>query len=75
MTTISATKLRNHLFDCLNEVARGKSIAVERNGRIVGKIVPIKRGAWRDRLTVKPRLRVSDKDAFLPLKDIWKDFI
>ena len=42
MIKVSATKLRNNLFDYLDKVANGETIIVERNNQDVARIISIK---------------------------------
>jgi len=40
MLQITATELRKHLFDYLQRVARGESIQIKLNGRVIGCLAP-----------------------------------
>lgn len=74
MTTITATQLRNHLFETLQEVSKGETVTIEWNGKEVGRIIPIQSGNWRKKMRLRPRLRVSPEKAFEPLDDLWAEY-
>lgn len=74
MVTVSATKLRNNLFDYLARVAQGETIAVQRNGKDVAVVVPAGKGDWRDKMRTRVKLLVPADEAFAPLDDMWEDY-
>jgi prevent-host-death family protein len=75
MIVVSATKLRNNLFDFLARVSKGETITIQRNGEDVAIVVPPKKENWQDKMSVKAKLLVSPKEAFSPLEDIWEDYL
>lgn len=75
MTVVSATKLRNNLFEFLARVSKGETITIRRNGEDVGMIVPAKKVDWQDNMTVKAKLLVPPDQAFSPMDDIWEDYL
>ena len=75
MIVVSATKLRNNLFEFLARVSKGETITVQRNGEDVAVVVPAKKENWRDKKKTKARLLVSPDKAFAPMDDIWEDYI
>lgn len=75
MTVVSATKLRNHLFEFLAMVSKGETITIQRNGEDVGIIVPARKEDWQDKMTVKAKLLVPSDQAFSPMDDLWEDYI
>lgn len=75
MITVSATKLRNNLFEFLAKVAEGESIAIQRNGENVAMVVPPSKEDWRDKIRTKVKFRVPPDEAFAPMKDVWEDYL
>ena len=75
MITITATKLRNNLFEFLARVSKGETISVQRNGEEVARIIPAKKKDWRDNVSTRARLLVPADEAFAPMEDIWEDYI
>ena len=71
MIKITATKLRNNLFDFLNKVTDGETISIQRKGVEVALIIPPKIENWRDKMKEKPKLLVPADEAFKPMEDIW----
>lgn len=74
MISISASKLRNNLFEYLGQVSQGETIGIELNGKEVGKIIPIHSGDWRQKMRSKPKLNKTPKEAFAPLGSIWDKY-
>lgn len=69
----TATHLRNHLFEVLDHVQKGESVTIELKGKTVGQIVPLEKGDWREKVTVKLKIKGKGiKRAFAPLQDVWK---
>lgn len=75
MITISATKLRNNLFDYLDKVAEGETIVIHRNNQEVARLLPLSRLNWRNKLKIKPKLLVSAEELIKPIEDIWEDYV
>lgn len=69
--TVTITRLRRDLFEMVDRASRGEPIIIVRNGAEVARLLPAGRPDWRGRMTVTPRLRVADDEAFRPLDD-WK---
>ena len=71
----NATKLRTELFSILDQVQKGASILIERDGAIVARLVPAGSEAsddnWRAPITKKVRYLVDKKRAFAPIKDVF----
>ncbi len=74
MIEVSATRLRNNLFELLDRVAKGESITVQRNGEKVAVVIPAKEGDWRDKMKIKAELLVPPDEAFAPMEDVWEDY-
>ena len=75
MIKVSATKLRNHIFDYLDKAAEGETIIIERNNREVARLVPTHQTNWRENMSSTPQLLVSPEDMIKPMADIWEDYI
>jgi prevent-host-death family protein len=75
MIKVSATKLRNNLFEYLNKVAQGETIVIQRNKQEVARLVSVPKTDWRDNMKVQPKVLVSPEDLIKPLEDIWEDYI
>ncbi len=68
MIAVTATKLRNNLFELLAQVSKGETIAVRRNGEEVALLVPPKKDDWRERMKSAPKLLVPPEEAFASLE-------
>ncbi|MBW2449185.1 MAG: type II toxin-antitoxin system prevent-host-death family antitoxin [Deltaproteobacteria bacterium] len=73
MIKISATKLRNNLFDYLDKASAGETIVIQRNNQDVVRIVPTHQIDWRDKMSIKPELLVSPEELIKPMEDIWEE--
>jgi len=54
MNTINATKLRNNLFSCLEQVEQGEILQIIRNNKTVAILTPVQKNEWQK--TLKNRL-------------------
>ena len=75
MTRVSATKLRNNLFEYLNRAAAGETVVIERNNQEVARLVPTQRLNWRDKMKIKPKFLVPPEDLIEPVEDIWEEYV
>ena len=75
MIKVSATKLRNNLFEYLNKVTQGETIVIQLNSRDVARLVSAPKADWRDNMKVQPKLLVSPEEIIKPLDDIWEEYI
>jgi prevent-host-death family protein len=75
MIKISATKLRNNLFNYLDKASAGETIVIQRNNQDVARIVPTHQIDWRDKMSIKPELLVSPDELIKPIEDIWKEYV
>jgi prevent-host-death family protein len=75
MTTISATQLRNHLFECLDQVEKGNTIIIKRHQQEVARLIPNHPSDWRKRMRLQPKLNVSAEELMMPLAEIWEDYV
>ncbi len=76
MIKVSATKLRNKLFDYLDKTAEGETVVIQRNNQEVARLVPIVgQTNWRDKMKIKPKLLTSPEELMKPIKDIWESYV
>jgi len=75
MIKISATKLRNNLFEYLDKASAGETIVIQRNNQDVARIVPTHQIDWRDKMSIKPKLLVSPDEFIKPIEDIWEEYV
>jgi prevent-host-death family protein len=75
MIKVSATKLRNSLFDYLDKVTEGEIIIIQRNNKDIARLVSIHQSNWRDRMTIRPKLLVSPEEVIEPIEDIWENYV
>jgi prevent-host-death family protein len=74
MIRISATKLRNNLFDYLDKAAAGETIIIQRNNQEVARLVAIHPGDWREKMQLTPQLLITPEELIQPLDDIWAEY-
>jgi prevent-host-death family protein len=74
MIEVSATKLRNNLFDYLDKASEGETIVIRRNNREVARLVPTQQTDWREKMRVKPKFLVDPELLVQPMEDIWEDY-
>ena len=75
MITISATKLRNSLFDCLDRVEAGETIVIQRNNREVARLVSAGQADWRKRMSIRPKIISPPDEIIKPMEDVWEEYI
>lgn len=75
MIKVSATKLRNKLFNYLDEVAKGETIIIQRNNQEVARLVPTQQANWREKITIKPKITVPPEELIKPIENIWEDYM
>jgi prevent-host-death family protein len=75
MIRISATKLRNNLFEYLDKASAGETIVIQRNNQDVARIVSTHQINWRDKMSIKPVLLVSPEELIKPIEDIWEEYV
>ena len=68
---ISSTNLRKQLFNTLSRVEKGAQVAIERNGKVIAKLMPCGKGDWRDCISQKPKLNGSPIEVFAPIEDLF----
>jgi prevent-host-death family protein len=74
MRTVSATNLRNDLFNYLDMVESGEVIIIQRNNQEVARLVPAAGGNWRDKMSTNVKLLVPAEELIQPLDDIWEEY-
>ena len=65
--------LRKNLFEMLSEVQKGASVLIERNGKIVAKLVPSHNDDWRAGIAEQPSLLVESNKAFAPMEGLFHE--
>ena len=75
MITISATKLRNNLFNYLDKVAEGETVVIQRNNHEVARLLPMQKPNWRNNMTIIPNILVSPDELIKPIENIWEDYV
>ena len=75
MISVSATKLRNNLFEYLDKISEGEIIIIQRNNEEVARLVPARKVNWRDKMTVKPEIVVAPEELIKPLEDVWEEYV
>jgi len=75
MIKVTATKLRNNLFDYLDKASEGETIIIQRNNKEVARIVPTRQANWRDKMTIKPQIMVEPEEFIKPVEDIWEGYV
>ena len=75
MIIVSATKLRNNLFDYLDKVAEGETVVIQRNNHEVARLLPLQKPNWRNNMSISPKILVSPDELIKPIEDIWEDYV
>ena len=78
MTHVNATEFRKHLFEYLDRVESGETIAIQRKNKEIGRIVPSKSPKsrdWQDRMTCKLEILVDPDELIKPIEGVWEDYI
>ena len=75
MLTVTASKLRNNIFEYLGKVAQGETVTIILNKKETAMLVPVKRGDWRDSLHQEIKLNCSPDKLLTPMDNVWEDYI
>ena len=75
MIMVSATKLRNNLFEYLDKISEGEVVIIQRNNKEVARLVSTCKINWRDKMTVKPVIKVTSDEFIKPFDNIWKEYV
>jgi prevent-host-death family protein len=62
MIIVTATKFRNNLFGYLDKVAKGETIAIQRNKQEVARLISPPKADWRENIKVQPILLVAPEE-------------
>ncbi len=74
MIRVTASKLRQNLFEYLDRVSQGETIVIQRNNQDVARVIPTQTTNWRDQMSVQLKLLVSPEELMAPMEDIWEDY-
>lgn len=75
MLTVTASKLRNNIFEYLGKVKQGETVTIILNKKETAMLVPVKRGDWRDSLQQGIKLNCSPEKLIAPLDDVWEEYV
>ena len=75
MLTVTASKLRNHIFEYLGKVKQGETVTIILNKEETAMLVPVKRGDWRDNLQQEIKLNCSPEKLATPMSDVWEEYV
>jgi prevent-host-death family protein len=75
MLTVTASKLRNNIFEYLDKVKQGETVTIILNKKETAMLVPVKRGDWRDSLRQEIKLNCSPEKLVAPLDDVWEEYV
>ena len=73
MIIISATELKNNIFQYLDEVIKGETIVIQHNQKNAACLAPVSEPDWRNKMTIHPKLLVSPEKIIEPMDDIRED--
>ncbi|MBU2512198.1 type II toxin-antitoxin system Phd/YefM family antitoxin [bacterium] len=74
MIIVSASKLRNNLFEYLDKVSAGETIVVKRHKKEIARLIGFGGSDWRNDMSIKPKIIVPPEELIQPLDDIWEDY-
>jgi len=72
MLVVSATKLRNNLFEYLDKISQGEPIVIQRNNEDVAHMVSTHKVNWRGEMTETPRITTTPEEFIQPIDDLWE---
>lgn len=75
MLTVTASKLRNNIFEYLGKVKQGETVTVILNKKETARLVPVNHGDWRDGLQEEVELNCSPEELMAPLDDVWEEYV
>ena len=75
MLTVTASKLRNHIFEYLGKVKQGETVTIILNKEEIAMLVPVNRGDWRDNLQQEIKLNCSPEKLATPMSDVWEEYV
>jgi hypothetical protein len=68
-------KIQENFFDYLDKVAKGETIAIQRNKLEVARLIFPPKADWRENLKDQPILLVSPEEIIQSIDDIWGRYI
>ena len=74
MIKVSATQLRDHLFDYLEQATAGE-IIIQRNKQVVACLMPLQQADWRTHMAITPRLLGIPEELRQPLDNLWAAYV
>jgi len=75
MLTVTATTLRNNIFEYLGKVEQGETITVILNKKEAARLVPVNQGDWRDGLKQEIELNCSPEELMTPIDEEWEGYV
>ncbi len=75
MLTVTASKLRNHIFEYLGKVQQGETVSVILNKQETARLVPVKHSDWRDDLKENINLNCTPEELMNPMDDEWEEYV
>jgi len=75
MLTVTATTLRNNIFEYLGKVEQGETVTVILNKKEAARLVPVHHVDWRDGLQQEIELHCSPDELMAPIEDVWEDYV
>ncbi len=55
--------------------SKGETIIIQRNNKEVARLIPTRQANWRDKMTIKPKIMVSQEELIKPIEDIWENYV
>ncbi len=75
MLKVTATKLRNHIFEYLGKVKQGETVTIILNKKETAMLVPVKGGNWRDGLKQEIKFNCPPEKLIAPMEDVWEEYV
>lgn len=72
MIVISVNELQAGLSMYLDEIGKGKQIIIQKNKKDIAMLSPVPKADWRDKMTIRPKLRVLPEEIVKPMTDVWE---
>ena len=75
METVTASRLRSHIFEYLGKVKQGETISVVLNKKETARLVPVQHGDWWGGLRGDLKVKCPTAELLAPLDDVWEDYV
>ena len=75
MLTVSVSKFRANLFDYLDLVSGGEIVVIERNNKVVARLVASQQTDWRVNMIVRSEILVEPGELVKPLDGVWDEYL